>query len=78
MVGIGSIAQFIDAFDDRIQSRIKTDRVVRAFDIVVDGTRKCNSVDAQFCQRIRTAVGTVTADDDDRIDLIFLELFNAL
>ena len=45
------IAEFINALDDGVQSRVETDRIFGLDDVVVDGSGQADAIDAHFRQR---------------------------
>ena len=58
-MALHGIAQFIDALDSRIGSSIKSDTVIGAVDVIIDGGRNADHIDAVLTQRSGTAEGAV-------------------
>ena len=66
------IADLIDRFHRCVNSRIKSDRVLRAGDIKIDGARKSDDVDAVCRELLSAAVGAVAADNDKALDTVLI------
>ena len=72
------ITQLIDALHARLQRRIKSDCKIRTRNIVIDRTRQTNAVDALLRHRHSTAIRTITADDNQRINAGLTHMVHAL
>ena len=66
-MGLHGVTQFIDAIDGGIGSSVKTDGVVGAADIIIDGGRDADDVDAVLTQRLSATECTVAADGNDAV-----------
>ena len=77
-MGIGCVAQLIDRVDHGRQRRVESDRKIGARDVVIDGARDADAVDAHLGQRQRAAVRAISPDHDDRLDAAFLQLGDSL
>ena len=71
------VTQTVDRFYNGAQRSEETDSVVSAFDVVVDSTRQADAREAHFGQTHCTHVGTVTADNHQRIDPTFFQVFDS-
>ena len=71
-MGGRSILDLVDRFHCRVDGCIKTDRVICARDIQVDGPGDADRVDPVAGQRLGAAVGSVAADDDDTVDPVLI------
>ena len=67
-MGLHGVTQLIDAFDGSIGSGVKTDTVIGAADVVVDGSRNADDIDAIFAQRQSATESAVTADGDNAVE----------
>ena len=65
------VTQTVDRFYNGAQRSEETDSVVSAFDVVVDSARQTDAREAHFGQTHCTHVGTVTADNHQRVDTTF-------
>ena len=66
-MGLHGIAQLVDALNGGIGSRVEAQAVVGASDIVINGGRNADDVDAELAQRLGAAESAVTADGDDAV-----------
>ena len=78
LMGSGGVAHLIDSVHSCIYRRIKSDGVVRAGDIKIDGTRHAYSVDAAVCKGSCAPEGAVAADDYHTVDTVLPAYFRAL
>jgi len=74
VVGIRRIANAVDALQDRVDRRIKANRIFCAIHVVIDGTGNDDSRNALLAQRLGTAHRTVAADDDEGVNVIFADI----
>ena len=56
LVGLHGVAQLIDAFDRRIAGGVKTDGVIRAADIIINGTRNADARNTLAGKQIRPSM----------------------
>ena len=71
------VTQTVDRFYNGAQRSEETDSVVSAFDVVVDSARQTDAREAHFGQTHCTHVGTVTADNHQRVDTTFFQVFDS-
>ena len=74
VMGERRITDLIDRFQNRIDSRIEPQGVLRPHHIVVDSPRDGNGRDAPAAQSLGTAHGAVAADDDEGIYFQFTQV----
>ena len=67
-MGLGGIAQLIDALYGGIQGGIKADGVFGGGDIVIDGAGQPDGGDAERRELLCAAEGAVAADDDQTVN----------
>ena len=68
LVGLHGIAQLIDALDRSIAGGVKTDGVIRAADIIINGTRNADARNSLAGKRLCTAECTVAAAADQAVN----------
>ena len=68
----GCISDFIDCFHCRIYSCIKTDGIICTGNIKIDGSRNTYCVYPKVRKLLRSCERTVSADNNQTIDTIFL------
>ena len=66
-MGLHGISQLIDAFNGSIGSAVKADAVIGAADVVVNGGRNADDVDAKLAQGLCATEGAVAADGNDAV-----------
>ena len=66
-MGLHGITELIDAVDRGIGGGIEADAVVGTADIIINGGRNADHIDAVFGKRPSTAESTVAADGDDAV-----------
>ncbi len=71
------IAQTVNRFNHGLQRGEITDGVVRTRNVVIDGARQPDAREAHFGQALRTHVGTVAADNHQRVDTAFFHVLNS-
>ena len=71
------VTQTVNRFNNGTQCSKEADRVVSTFDVVVDGARQTDAREAHFGQTFCTHVGTVTADNHQRVQAAFLHVFDS-
>ena len=74
VMGERRVADLIDRFQDRIDSRIEPQGILRPHHIVVDGAGNGNRRDAPAAQSLGTAHGAVATDDNERIYFQFTQV----
>ena len=67
-MGLHGIAQLIDALDRSIAGGVKTDGVIRAADIIINGTRNADARNTLAGKRLCTAECTVAAAADQAVN----------
>ena len=67
LMRLHGIVQLIDALDGCVRCGIKTDGVIGAANIIVDGSRNAHHIDTMLGQSLRTPEGAVTADGHNAI-----------
>ena len=68
LVGLHGVAQLIDALDRGIAGGVKTDGVIRAADIIINGTRNADARNSLAGKRLCTTECTVTAAADQAVN----------
>ena len=71
-MGCGSITYFINGLHGCINCRIKSDSVFCTCNIKVNGSRYTNCIYAKSCQLLCACKGTVSTDDYQTINSMFL------
>ena len=76
VVGLRGVADAVNHLQRGVHGGVKADGVFGAGDIVVDGARNADAVDAVCRQRSGAAEGTVAADDDHAADAEAAAIFS--
>ena len=71
MVAGAGVAEMVDAVGDGIHRGIETEGVVGGGNIVIDGARDTDAVDAEFGESHSAHIGAVAADADEGFDAEF-------
>ena len=71
-VGLGGIAEGIEQAQRGVQSGVEADGLLGGGDIVIDGGGNADGGDAVVGQVGSTAEGTVSADGNDRVDVVLI------
>ena len=67
-MGLGCIADIVHHMHSCIHSGIKTDGVICAADVVVNGTRQTDTGNTRMGQIAGASVGTIAADNNNALD----------
>ena len=76
--GCGCISYLIYGLHRRIDSRVKTDGIIGTGNIKIDGSGESDRVYTESRKLARTAVRTVSSDDDQTVNTVFLTNLSAL
>ena len=77
IVGASSVANFIDRFHRRIDCSVVTNGIIRAHQVIVDGTRATHKLDVGIFlhKNMGPSEGAVPANGNDAIDAKFGQVF---
>ena len=78
LMGCGCIANLINCFHGRVDSRVKTNGIIGTGNIQVNGSRKADCIDTQGGQLSRTSEGTVSSDDHHSVNAMLAADISAL
>lgn len=72
----GGVTQTVNRFHYSAESSEVADSVVGAFDVVIDSARQTDAREAHFSQTFCTHIRTVAANNYQRIDTAFFQVFD--